>query len=103
MTQAAREAHSTPGIDMCYVGPGDSSIELGHPGDYDHPDVREPMEHILELCKKYEIAFGTTPSNGESAGEWVRKGALFFEADSEIGFIREGAKALLADYRKHID
>jgi 2-keto-3-deoxy-L-rhamnonate aldolase RhmA len=98
----AEEILSVPGIDLCYAGPGDSSIELGHPGDYDHPDVRGPMEHVLKLCKKYGIAFGTTPSSGKAAGEWVQKGATFFEADSEIGFIRTGAAALLADYKKHI-
>ena len=98
----AEDILSVPGIDMCYVGPGDSSIELGHPGDYDHPDVRGPMERVLELCKKYGIAFGTTPSGGKAAGQWARKGATFFEAESEVGFIRAGAAALFSDYREHI-
>ena len=98
----AEDILSVPGIDMCYVGPGDSSIELGHPGDYDHVDVLGPMQRVLTLCKKYGIAFGTTPSSGKAAGEWVRKGATFFEAESEVGLIRAGAEALLADYREHI-
>lgn len=100
--QNAEDILSLPGIDLCYVGPGDSSIELGHPGDYNHPEVRGPMEDVLELCKKYGIAFGTTPSDGEAAGEWARKGACFFETQSEIGLIRAGAAALLADYRGNI-
>ena len=97
----AEEILSLPGVDMCYVGPGDTSIEFGHPGDYDHPEVRGPMEEVLALCKKYGVAFGTTPSGGAAAGEWVRKGATFFEAESELGFIRTGAAALLDDYRAH--
>jgi len=28
----AEEIVSTPGVDMVYVGPGDSSVELGRPG-----------------------------------------------------------------------
>jgi 4-hydroxy-2-oxoheptanedioate aldolase len=99
----AEELISVPGVDMVYCGPGDSSIELGHPGDYDHADVRGAMEDVLELCKKYGVAFGTTPSGGKGAGEWVRKGASWFEADSEIGFIRAGAAALIADYQSHIN
>ena len=98
----AEEILSLPGVDMCYVGPGDTSIEFGHPGDYDHPAVRGPMEEVLALCKKYGVAFGTTPSGGAAAGEWVRKGATFFEAESELGFIRTGAAALLDDYRANI-
>ena len=98
----AEDLISVPGVDMVYAGPGDSSIELGYPGDYNHPDVRGPMERVLELCQKYGVAFGTTPSDGKAAGEWVRKGARFFEAESEVGFIRAGAAALLADYKGHI-
>ncbi len=99
----ADEIVSTPGVDMVYVGPGDSSIELGHPGDYNHPDVRGPMEEVLRLCQKYQVAFGTTPSSPDAVSDWVRKGTSFFEATSEIGLIRSGAAQLIGDYRKHID
>ena len=98
----AEEVISVPGVDMVYAGPGDSSIELGHPGAYDHPEVRGPMEKVLELCKKYGVAFGTTPADAKAAGDWARKGATFFEAGSEIGFIRAGAAALLEEYGKEI-
>ena len=98
----AEDILSVTGIDMCYVGPGDSSIELDHPGHYNHPEVQGPMEYVLELCKRFGIAFGTTPLNGEAAGKWARKGATFFEAESEIGFIRTGAAAMLSDYKKHM-
>ena len=33
----AEEILSLPGVDLCFVGPGDTSIEFGHPGDFDHP------------------------------------------------------------------
>ena len=31
---------STPGVDMVYCGPGDFSIEMGRPGEFDHPEVQ---------------------------------------------------------------
>ena len=46
----AEEIISTPGVDMVYVGPGDFSIEMGHPGNYDHPDVAGPMQEIPVSC-----------------------------------------------------
>ena len=98
----AEEILSTPGVDMVYCGPGDSSVELGHPGDYGHPDVKKPMEHVLELCRKHRIPWGTTAASARSAAEWVKKGASFFEADSEMNFIRVGAKHLVDEYRKCI-
>ena len=48
----AEEIVSTPGVDMVYVGPGDFSIEMGYPGDYDHPVVCGAMEEILKRCNK---------------------------------------------------
>ena len=99
----AEEILSLPGVDMCFVGPGDTSIEFGHPGDADHPEVRGPMESVLKLCEKYGVAFGTMPPSGVAAGKWARNGATFFEVESELGFIRAGAAALLDDYRRHRD
>ncbi len=98
----AEEILSTPGIDMVYCGPGDTSIEMGHPGDYLHPDVEGPMKRALEICKKRGIPWGTTAANATSAAQWVSNGALFFEADSEMGFMRTGARQLMDEYRKFI-
>ncbi len=98
----AEEIVSTSGVDMVYLGPGDFSIEMGYPGDYDHPSVAQPMMEILELCKKYGVAFGTTATNAKKAGQWVSKGAQFFETDDERAYIIRGAKQLIEDYRRNI-
>ena len=90
---------STPGIDMVYVGPGDFSIEMGHPGAYDHPGVVGPMEEILEVCKAHGVPFGTTASGVDAAGRWIEKGAQFFETKDEIAFIYESASGLVREYR----
>ena len=96
------EIVSTPGVDMLYVGPGDFSIEMGHPGDYDHPDVAGPMADILAACKSHGVPFGTTASSAEAAAEWVKKGATFFEADDERALILHAASQLVSDYRRLI-
>ena len=96
--QNAEEIVSTPGVDMVYVGPGDSSVELGHPGNADHPNVAGPMEEVLRLCQKYSVPFGTTASGIEAAGRWISKGAQFFETEDEIGFILSGASRLVREY-----
>ena len=97
--ERAEEIVSTPGVDMVYVGPGDFSVEMGQPGQPDHPDVRGPMEEILQLCKKHGIPFGTTASGPEAARRWVEQGALFFEAEDERNLILAGATKLVEAYR----
>ncbi len=96
----AEEIISTPQVDMVYVGPYDFSIAMGHPGDYDHPQVRKAMEKILELCLKYKVPFGTTPSGSRAAARWVSKGCRFFEMDSELGLIASGAKQIVDKLRR---
>ena len=98
----AQEIVGTPGVDMVYVGPSDFSIEMGHPGAYDHPDVTRPMEEILEICKRHDVAFGTTPSGADTAAKWVEKGSTFFEAEDERAFILRGASELVREYRRRI-
>jgi 4-hydroxy-2-oxoheptanedioate aldolase len=95
----AEEIISTPGVDMVYVGPGDFSIEMGRPGQYEHPDVAGPMQKILELCKRYHIPFGTTAAGPAAARQWMKQGALFFETADEFTFILEGARRLIGEYR----
>ncbi|MEA1952240.1 MAG: aldolase/citrate lyase family protein [Planctomycetota bacterium] len=98
--ECAEEIVSTPGVDMVYVGPGDFSIEMGHPGKYDHPDVAGPMQEILELCLKHNVPFGTTPSGVKSAAKWAAMGARFFEAVDELSLIYSGASRLVSEYRE---
>jgi 2-keto-3-deoxy-L-rhamnonate aldolase RhmA len=99
----AADIIGTPGVDMVYVGPGDFSIEMGHPGEYDHPDVSGPMEQILALCRKNRVAFGTTASSADAAGVWITKGARFFETADELTFIYQGASKLVQEYRRFAD
>ena len=89
---------STPGVDMGYCGPGDFSIEMGRPGEFDHPDVVGPMEEIKDIALKYKLPFGTTASGGDGAKQWINKGAQFFLAVDELDFIRESASRYVSDY-----
>ena len=94
----AEESVSCPHIGMVYVGPTDFSIELGHPGDYDHPDVRKGMDHILKLCLKHGVPFGTTPTNRKAAARWVARGCRFFEMHTELDLVYEGACRVVDEF-----
>jgi 4-hydroxy-2-oxoheptanedioate aldolase len=47
-----------PGIGVVLIGEGDLSQELGHPRQYDHPELREAMARILQTCKERNIPCG---------------------------------------------
>jgi 2-keto-3-deoxy-L-rhamnonate aldolase RhmA len=46
------------GVDMILIGSNDLSIELGVPGDYDHPKFVESVEKIAASVKKHEKILG---------------------------------------------
>jgi len=96
------EIVSTPDLGMVYVGPYDFSIAVGHPGDYDHPLVRERMVKMAAQCRAHHVPFGTTPSGVEGAAFWAAHGASFFEACDEMTFIQRGAEELVASWRTRI-
>jgi len=57
-----------PGIGCVLIGEGDLSQELGFPRQYDHPHVKEAMDHVLATCKKHNVPVGhphVTASNVE--------------------------------------
>ena len=59
---------SVPGIGCVLIGEGDLSQALGQPRNYEHPEVRDAMNHVVETCKKYGVPVGhphVTSSNVE--------------------------------------
>jgi 2-keto-3-deoxy-L-rhamnonate aldolase RhmA len=57
------------------------------------------MKEILEICNKYDVAFGTTPANHTIAKELVNKGMRFVEDGGELGFITKGAQEKVKGYK----
>ncbi|OBZ93424.1 aldolase [Pararhizobium polonicum] len=47
-----------PGIGAVLIGEGDLSQELGHPREYEHPEVIEAMAEIVRTCKARGIPVG---------------------------------------------
>ena len=72
---------------------------MGRPGDYDHPDVTDPMRRILRLCREGRVCFGTTPSGAKTARDWVGRGAGFFELGSELELTARAARDEVEAYR----
>ncbi|MCB5204626.1 aldolase [Neorhizobium sp. T786] len=47
-----------PGIGVVMIGEGDLSQELGHPREYDHPEVVSAMAEIVRICKAHGVRVG---------------------------------------------
>lgn len=51
-----------PGIDMLFFGPGDFSQGIGHPGQFDHPDLIHARRRVAEAAQRHGKFAGTVAS-----------------------------------------
>ena len=66
-----------PGIGVVLIGEGDLSQEMGHPREYDHPDVAAAINTILRICKEHNIPCGHPPPNANNMERLVEEGYKF--------------------------
>jgi 2-keto-3-deoxy-L-rhamnonate aldolase RhmA len=92
---AVNEIADVPGVDMLFVGPYDFSADLGHPGEPDHPAVRQRIEEIEHACRSAGVAIGGIPTPNRSASDLIDAGYAIVLSGSDVGFLRDGARAQL--------
>jgi 4-hydroxy-2-oxoheptanedioate aldolase len=71
------EIVQVPGIDVVFIGPTDLSNSLGHPGDFDHPDVQAAFNHIASIVGESDKVLGVLATTIEASREWRARGARY--------------------------
>ncbi len=82
-----------PHLGFAFVGPGDLSVQLGHPGETDHPEVREHVERIREACLAADVPLGGIAHDPTDAADLLADGYQIVRIGGEI----EAARHTLAD------
>jgi len=80
------------GVDVVLVGTNDLCVEMGIPGDYSNPKVKDAYSKVIETCKKY----GKTPGMGgvyneELMSEYIKMGMKFILSGSDLSFMMQSA------------
>ncbi len=68
---------TVPGISCVLIGEGDLSQALGQPRNYEHPDVKKAMGHIVETCKKYNVPVGHPHVTAGNVEKLITQGYRF--------------------------
>ena len=66
-----------PGIGVVLIGEGDLSQEMGHPREYDHPDVVAAINTILRICKENNVPCGHPHPDADNMDRLVQEGYKF--------------------------
>lgn len=63
-----------PGIGVVLIGEGDLCQDLGHPRQYDHPDVVAALAEILAICKEYNVPCGHPHVDTNNVERLIKEG-----------------------------
>lgn len=77
------------GVDLVLIGTNDLLADLGRPGEYDHPKVRETYERTIAACRKHgkHVGVGGLASRPDLVQEFVRMGARFVSTGTDLSFL----------------
>jgi 2-keto-3-deoxy-L-rhamnonate aldolase RhmA len=87
--ERADEIVAVEGIDMVLVGVNDLLADLGLPGQFDHPRVREAYARTIAACRARgkHCGVGGLSSRPDLVAEYVRMGARYVSTGTDLGFL----------------
>lgn len=90
------EIFSVSGVDACFIGPWDLSMNLGvgPPPPWDDPGFRDVLQDIVDACKRNDIAPGMHCTYG-TINDAIDMGFRFCAIDSDAAFMVKGARMAL--------
>ena len=91
------------GVDVLLIGTNDLCFEMGIPGQFDHPKVKEAYAAVIDACRKH----GKHPGMGgvyspDLAKGYIGMGMRFILAGSDLAFMMAGASQQTATFRTFV-
>lgn len=93
---------ATPGVDGCWVGPGDLSLSMGfQPSEAMTNDaIVEAIDSVVTACRNTGTIPGYAGAGADQARILYDRGFRFITCGSDVGFLLSGAAGTLAGLPK---
>lgn len=91
---------AVPGVDVIFVGPLDLSINLGIPGDTNHPREVEAIDRVVEVCRQKGIISGIHLFDLPTLKGWIQKGMRFVTYSNDVALLADAAASGVAEIKK---
>ncbi|MER6426002.1 aldolase/citrate lyase family protein [Streptomyces sp. NPDC001137] len=90
---AAAAIAAVDGVDILFVGASDLSVELGVPGQVDHPEVHKAFLHVIDACRAHGKAVGIGGLGGrpDLVRQYLELGAGYVSTGNDISFLSAAA------------
>ena len=93
------EILDVPNLGFIFIGSSDLSVQLGHPGESDHPEVREAIDEIVEKSTATGIPVGGISHDPEGANELIKSGYQIVRLGGDL----ESTETVLENRLDHLD
>ena len=90
---------AVPGVDALFVGPGDLSGSMGHPGQLTHPDVLTLMANAAARARRLGLPVGTVGGTPEVVQQYRAAGYDFVAIASDLGLMMRACAGALQALR----
>ena len=89
----ADEIAAVDGVDMVMIGTNDLMGDLGIPGQFDHPKIKEAYALTIDACRKHgkHVGVGGLASRDDLVAEFVRMGARYVSTGTDLSFLLSAA------------
>jgi 4-hydroxy-2-oxoheptanedioate aldolase len=77
---------NVPGIGGILIGEGDLSQELGHPRQYEHPEVLAAVGRVVETCKRFNVMVGHPHVDANNVERLMAQGFTYLMAAPSRSF-----------------
>ena len=89
----ADQIAAQPGVDALFVGASDLSVEMGVPGDYRNPVLREALDHVAACASRHGIVAGLGGIGDDSVlTELIGQGYRMLLAGNDLDFFMRAAR-----------
>jgi len=84
---------ATDGVDMVLFGTNDLTADMGIPGDYENPKVRDAYARAIVAAKKHgkHVGIGGLASKPKLTAAFVKMGARYVSTGTDLGFLVSAA------------
>jgi 2-keto-3-deoxy-L-rhamnonate aldolase RhmA len=96
------EIASVQGIDVLFIGTSDLSFSLGLRGRQDDPLLQDAIARVLDAARRHNKIAGRPARDADQLRRFLDQGFLFFQATTDLNFMADGARQLLAPFGKFI-
>jgi 2-keto-3-deoxy-L-rhamnonate aldolase RhmA len=87
------EMLSVPGVDVACLGYMDLSVDLGVPGQLEHPTMVQAVERLIAAADAHGVAPGIICPRLDAVARWMAAGMRFVSYATEFLLLQEAATA----------